>query len=109
MPDRKCFFAYGEKTDGGISHWLFNECATVEACADCSFIADYACDFPVGTDLTCDRRLCEKHRKNVAPEIDYCLNHFEQWREFVEKNGVEKVLKNLVPYEWATKQKGGAK
>jgi hypothetical protein len=30
-------------------------------CSLCAGVGDHLCDFPVGDDKTCDRRMCESH------------------------------------------------
>lgn len=41
----------------------------------CGRKSEALCDFPIGGDITCDFRLCYKHRKTVGPNKDYCPNH----------------------------------
>jgi len=36
-------------------------------CAECGWVGDYLCDFPVGEGKTCDRPLCETHANEIAP------------------------------------------
>jgi hypothetical protein len=46
----------------------------------CGRTAPYLCDYPVkrkGKDTTCNRAMCEAHRKNMSPEVDYCPGHTE--------------------------------
>jgi hypothetical protein len=70
-----------------------------KACPECSDVADYQCDYPVGKNKTCDRWLCDFHANEVAPDIHYCPAHYEKWQEFVKSGGVEKSLSNVVPYK----------
>lgn len=51
-------------------------------CADCPCKAPYLCDYPVGNDLTCDRRMCNNHRLNVGEGIDYCLGHYIMYKDY---------------------------
>lgn len=67
-------------------------------CPDCMGVADYLCDYPVGDDLTCDRPMCERCLKCVAPNIHYCASHAKQWENFRRNGGVAQQLKNVVPF-----------
>lgn len=69
-------------------------------CADtrCMDVATKLCDYPVGDGRTCDMPLCDSHAFNVAPEVDYCPGHALMWRQFVAAGGVERELKNVVPF-----------
>ena len=68
-------------------------------CAECGDVPEFLCDYPVGKEKTCDRPLCEFHANEVAPDIHYCPSHFQMWRKFERSGGVEKQLKNVVPYK----------
>ncbi len=47
-------------------------------CAYCDREHEFLCDFPMGSEETCDKRLCPEHRlKGVTPGIDFCPEHFE--------------------------------
>jgi hypothetical protein len=67
-------------------------------CTQCGGVSDILCDFPVGYDKTCDRALCKACAHRIAPDTDYCLDHFSQWEAFEAAGGVKKMLENVVPY-----------
>jgi hypothetical protein len=69
-----------------------------EHCADCSWVADFLCDYPVGDDKTCSRPICEEHAHEVAPGVHYCSGHLAKWQEFRAAGGVERELANVVPF-----------
>lgn len=69
--------SYRAQTDKGDIHFHGD---LGEHCADCSDVAGWLCDFPIGGDLTCDRRLCERHGRVVGDNAHYCLTHYRQWR-----------------------------
>ena len=48
-------------------------------CADCSDVASVLCDFPIGGDLTCDRKVCERHARVVGDDMHYCLTHHREY------------------------------
>lgn len=58
------------------------ETKTIPRCADCDCKGMYLCDYPVGNDLTCDRKMCNNHRLNVGEGIDYCLGHYKMYRDY---------------------------
>ena len=70
----------------------------LDVCADCRYVADILCDYPVGDGLTCDRNLCADCAVEVAPNLHYCKPHFEMWKQFKESGGVRDVLQNVVPF-----------
>lgn len=70
-----------------------------ERCADCSWFADFACDYPVGDGKTCDRLICGDHAREVAPGVHYCPGHLQEWEAFVASGGVRQVLENIVPFK----------
>lgn len=46
----------------------------------CGRFANHLCDAPVGETIggktiTCDAAMCEHHRTNVGPDVDYCPKH----------------------------------
>ena len=43
----------------------------------CSRNAVAYCDFPLGVDGTCDKRMCRRHRIRIAPDVDRCGAHAE--------------------------------
>lgn len=70
----------------------------LEVCADCGFVADNLCDFPVGEEKTCDRNICSKHSNEVSPNVHYCDAHYREWRRFVDAGGVDRRLKNVIHF-----------
>lgn len=67
-------------------------------CAICGAVTGYQCDYPVGEGKTCDRRLCNRHAAEIAPEIHYCPGHLQEWNAFKEAGGVKAELDNVIPY-----------
>lgn len=69
-------------------------------CADhrCADVGTNLCDYPVGEDKTCDMPICDSHAFEAAPNVHYCPGHALMWREFVVSGGVERELKNVVPF-----------
>lgn len=67
-------------------------------CTQCAGVSDVLCDFPVGDGKTCDRALCKACAKKVAPDTDYCNDHYVMWDTFEKAGGVTKLLENVVPY-----------
>lgn len=67
-------------------------------CAECAWIAENLCDFPVGKDKTCDRKICYQHSNEIAPDIHYCASHFHEWKCFLDSGGVKEALKNIIPF-----------
>ena len=70
-------------------------------CADCGSVAEILCDYPVGVSKTCDRSMCEDCAKLIGIDTHYCTHHHSEWEEFRLDGGVEKELKNIVPFEGA--------
>ena len=67
-------------------------------CHECGDVAALLCDYPVGNNRTCDRPLCERHAREIAPEIDYCVPHLAEWQQFKDAGGVRRELENVVPF-----------
>lgn len=67
-------------------------------CPNCGTASDILCDYPVGDGKTCDAKMCQYCAHNIAPEIDYCHTHFDEWWKFKDAGGVEKELQNVVPW-----------
>lgn len=65
----------------------------------CGWVTEFLCDYPVGEGKTCDRRLCEDHAHEVAPDIHYCSAHYKQWSEFEKSGGVKNALENVTPFK----------
>lgn len=42
----------------------------------CPGRAHWLCDFPTAEGKTCDRNICDRHRRGVGPGKDYCLEHY---------------------------------
>lgn len=72
-----------------------------EPCRECGSIAENLCDYPVGEGKTCDRPICEEHSRRVGVDIHYCPTHARQWDQWRKGGGVERELKNVVPFEGA--------
>lgn len=49
-------------------------------CADCAWVADNLCDYPVGNDKTCDRKICHQHSNCVGENMHYCDVHFAMYK-----------------------------
>lgn len=76
-----------------------------EKCVACGWVGEFLCDYPVGDGKTCDRSLCEEHAHEVGPDLHYCADHYLEWERFRKSGGVEKALKNVIPYS-ASQPKG---
>ena len=71
-------------------------------CSECSAPGDEAlCDYPVGKGKTCDKKLCEVHAHEVAPNVHYCPGHLAQWEKFKAAGGVKNELENVLPFKEA--------
>lgn len=48
-----------------------------DRCGECPRLSVALCDHPVAPGVTCDRRLCERHRVNfdIDADLDYCPGH----------------------------------
>jgi hypothetical protein len=66
-------------------------------CSECAAPSDSLCDYPVGNDKTCDRKLCDDHSHGVASDTHYCRDHFIMWREYLASNRGYDVLDNVTP------------
>jgi len=69
-----------------------------EHCAECGNVSGFLCDYPVGDGKTCDRPMCEDHLNEIAPNLHYCAQHLQMYREFVASGRQVKALENVVPY-----------
>jgi len=81
--------SYIRKTETSL---IFLKGELGEPCSDCGWVTDYLCDFPVGEDKTCDRRLCEDHAHRVSDDIHYCETHFKMWDNFTKGKKLGAVL-----------------
>lgn len=72
-----------------------------EHCAECGWVGEYLCDYPVGDGKTCDRQLCESHANEIAPDLHYCAAHLGMWKAYRESGAVERELENVVPFRGA--------
>lgn len=86
----------------GSKLWIcgdLNEEGASSFCGDCGdYGPGFLCDYPVGEGKTCDRSLCDNCAVEIAPNIHYCQTHYREWQKFCDKNGVETVLKNVIPF-----------
>lgn len=55
--------------------------------AQCPLPAYWQCDYETQPGKTCDRNICERHRRGVGPDRDYCLEHFYVDRKKREEAG----------------------
>src|SRR5690349_6762597 len=70
-----------------------------EHCFACGGFGEFLCDFPVGNEKSCDRPMCQKHAHVIAPDLDYCPSHAEEFWKFRESGGITKVLRyEVVPF-----------
>jgi hypothetical protein len=88
----------------GTKYWMCGNFDPVfesnNCCAECGeYAPGFLCDFPVGNDKTCDRKLCENCADEIGPELHYCKNHSIEFKKFRDSGGIEKELKNVVPYK----------
>ena len=74
-----------------------------EHCYKCGWFADCLCDYPVGENKTCDRKMCGSHSNEVAHEMHYCAAHFDMWQNYKDSGGVERELAKVVPFRASKK------
>lgn len=74
-------------------------------CYVCGAPAPYLCDFRLSSPhqithvKTCDRPMCDRHRMNVAANVDYCVEHGE--REAISVDGAASGQGGLFPKDAA--------
>lgn len=68
-------------------------------CDECSWAADFLCDFPVGEGKTCDRNLCDSHANEIGPDLHYCAAHAAMWNAYKESGGLSKDLENVFAFK----------
>jgi len=68
-------------------------------CADCGWVADYLCDYPVGKGKTCDRDMCESHANEVGPDLHYCKAHLGMWHAYRDSGAEVRELANVLPFK----------
>lgn len=68
-------------------------------CADCAWVGDLLCDYPVGEGKTCDRAMCDDHAHEVGADIHYCAAHHAEWCRFRDSGGVSEHLKNVIAFK----------
>jgi hypothetical protein len=83
---------------GGFTLFTCGQSLDEPHCFACMDFGDYLCDYPVGKGKTCDRAMCESHRHNVAPELDYCDSHYPEWCKFRDGGGPQKHFENVIPF-----------
>ncbi len=70
-----------------------------DSCSECGGnfpAAEFLCDYPVGNDKTCDRKLCRKCARTVGKDMHYCPVHHAEWKEYQEsEQGRADVLKAI--------------
>lgn len=59
-------------------------------CGDNFPAAEFLCDYPVGYDKTCDRKLCRKCAKTVGKDMHYCPQHHSEWNEY-QNSGLGRI------------------
>ncbi len=70
-----------------------------EPCLDCGAVADNSCDYPVGDNKTCNRLLCDDCAEPIGADTHYCRDHYAEWMRFKKSGGVERELRNVVPFK----------
>lgn len=90
-----CYSKYEDEGNMFICGELGPHCTS----DNCNWFADSLCDYPVGKGKTCDRKLCDDHAYEVAPDIHYCASHYNEWAKFRTSGGVKNELKNVVPFK----------
>lgn len=85
--------------DEGTRGKIFLRGELGQHCADCSWVGDTLCDYPVGHDKTCDRVMCEDHGIEVAPDVHYCAAHYAEWCAFRDSGGVSERLQNVIAFK----------
>ena len=74
-------------------------CGDLGPHCECGGVNTVLCDFPVGHDKTCDRKLCERCAHLIGPDLHYCTAHQEEWRAFRESGGLVRELENVEPFK----------
>jgi hypothetical protein len=65
-------------------------------CGDTWPAAEVLCDYPVGNEKTCDRKLCRKCLRTVGRDMHYCPSHYAEWKEYQGSElGKVEVLKAI--------------
>jgi hypothetical protein len=41
----------------------------------CNRDGSFLCDFPIGAGKTCDRRICGRHARTIAKNVQHCITH----------------------------------
>ena len=90
-----------KKRHEGARIFMCGENLELQNCADCTHVADYLCDYPVGDGKTCDRAMCDTHAHEIGPNLHYCDSHHAEWRRFVDAGGVSEHLKNVTAFKGA--------
>ena len=85
------------KRDGGLLFMCGANSDDIH-CSNCADVGDYLCDYPIGDGKTCDRGMCDAHRHNVAPEVDYCALHYPEWEKFRDSGAVLDHFRSVIPF-----------
>ncbi len=68
-------------------------------CANCADVAMNLCDYPIGEEKTCDRKICHQHSNLVGSDIHYCDAHFAIYK----KENPQLFLNVINPFKAGTK------
>lgn len=69
-----CYPIYDKKEDK-INGFMCGKNLDLPICCNCRLICEYLCDFPVGKNGTCDRKLCQKCALEIKNDIHLCPEH----------------------------------
>lgn len=87
------------KTIGFICGDFQEDEVNMDDCSECGDnwpVAEFLCDYPVGNDKTCDRKLCRKCAKTVGKDMHYCPTHHAEWNNYQNSElGKIEVLKAI--------------
>ncbi|MGI2201042.1 hypothetical protein [Shewanella baltica] len=87
------------KTVGFICGDFQEDEVNMDDCSECGDnwpVAEFLCDYPVGNDKTCDRKLCRKCAKTVGKDMHCCPTHHAEWNNYQNSElGKIEVLKAI--------------
>ena len=72
----------------------------------CGWVNTILCDYPVGNERTCDRKLCEDCCVEIAPDTHYCSDHNREWEEFTASGKRDAALANVIAFKPPPKRPG---
>lgn len=87
-----CYPIYDEKKDE-ISGWMCGENLNLPVCADCGLICEYLCDFPVGKNSTCDKKICPRCALEIKNDIHLCPEHAIYYKDNSDSLYLQREIK----------------